>query len=280
MAKAEDKKLAVQEPRAVVAALDYGDDAGAGFEGQTKDDLVMPFINVLQPLSKQVTGAVGEGGVEGARAGMLYNTVTQELFDGKNGLQFVPAFTVHQFVEWVPRKQGGGFVGIHELDSEVIAEAKAKSKRYGRYSTAYDHEGNGVGNDLVETYYVYGAAISEDGQPQPAVLAFTSTKIKAYRAWNTKLQLFSNGKIPLFAFLTRVVGAKQKNKEGEYFVFELAPANGAIAESLLSPTDPRFTAAKNVREMIKSGVARADYERQEAAGGAEAERGDPEKAPF
>ena len=35
------------EPRNT-AIVDYGDDAGAGFENQTQDDFGIPFIDILQ----------------------------------------------------------------------------------------------------------------------------------------------------------------------------------------------------------------------------------------
>ncbi len=107
-----------------------------------------------------------------------------------------------------------------------------------------------------------------------AVIAFTSTKIKAYKKFNTKIGMFQirtpdGRKIrpPLFAHRVKLTAIKQKNNKGEFFNFDLNPANGDLASSLLPPGDPRLEAAKSCKELVAGGLARAAYESQEAAGG-------------
>ena len=112
--KQEDKSLMVSP---------YGEeDIGAGFEGFTADDIAIPFINILQKLSHQVDEDDALH-IDGAKAGMLFNTVTEELFDGKDGIMFIPVHRVHSYSEWVPRDMGGGFVAQHDpLDPVVLRE--------------------------------------------------------------------------------------------------------------------------------------------------------------
>ncbi len=280
------KDLTVR-PRADLANIpDYGTEYDDGFQNQSGNDIVLPFLSVLQALSPQVQKEVGQGGVEGAKAGMLFNTVTGEVFAAKTGLMFVPSITQNVFVEWVPRKAGGGFVAMHKPDDEIIKIAKEKSTSYGKYSTQYDSQGDPIGNDLVETFYVYGVLCINEDQNEPVVLAFTSTKIKKYKSWNTKIRLFTvktpkgPKNPPLYANLVTITGVSDRNKKGDFFNFNLAPANGTVPASLLPPTDPRFIAAKEVGEMVKSGFARASFETQDADGGAEASTGSGEEAPF
>ena len=48
----------------------------------TQDDLALPFVRILGQLSPQVT--MGDAKyIESAKPGMIYNTVTSELYDGK-----------------------------------------------------------------------------------------------------------------------------------------------------------------------------------------------------
>ena len=275
----KQKSAVVPTGETAVAVYDYGDDANAGFENQTGDDLAIPFLGVLQALSPQV-GDVSDGGLEGAKAGMIFNTVTDAVYDGKDGVEFIPSLTEHVFVEWVPRSRGGGFVARHEPASDIVKAAKEGSKSFGRYSTDYTGTGDDKapfkGNDLVETFYVYGILLGE--QTEPIVLAFTSTKIAVYKRWNTKLNMFTlkqgDRKIrpPLFAHRVRLSTVKQKNNAGEFFNFAMAPAEGDVKSSLLDPNDPRFAAAKGCGDMVKSGAARASYETQK---GGEGEGGTP-----
>ena len=54
----------------VAPAYNYGNMAGAGYEGTDQDDFTMPFLGVLQAMSPEVSGE-GEGGaLEGAPGGM------------------------------------------------------------------------------------------------------------------------------------------------------------------------------------------------------------------
>lgn len=248
----EEKALEKQGTTAV-ALHDYGVDVGSGYENQTSDDLTLPFLTVLQALSPQVM----QDGLEGAKPGMLCNNATDELFPGPEGILFLPAYTQHRFVEWVPRKSGGGFVAFHEPSSEVVQRAKAGAKDFGKYSTAYDEQGKLIGNDLVETFYVYGVMYGED--PQPFVMTFSSTKIKAYKNWNTRLRSFTvpgpdSKKIrpPLFANLTRLHTKADHNNHGDFFNVVLSPAKGSLAASLVSPDDPNYQAAREYNNLAEN----------------------------
>jgi hypothetical protein len=258
-----------------VAFYEYGDDAGAGFENQTGADYSIPFIAVLQQMSPQC-GDPRDGGTEGAKPGMLFNTVTGEIWDGREGVEFVPGTTEHVFVEWVPREKGGGMVTRHAVDSDVVRNARARGGDFGKLKTS-------AGNDLIETFYVYGV-ICANGEPsERVVLAFTSTKIKIYKHWNTKVGFFmvptKNGKArpPLFSHLVKITSTKEKNNKGEFYNFTLSPANGDVAKSLLRPDDSRYLAGKEVRDAVLAGQAQANYASQEAAG---RDGDNSDKAPF
>ena len=60
----------------------FGDDVSKGFENMTQDDMALPFVRILGQLSPQVTDGDAKY-IEGAKPGMIYNTVTSELYDGK-----------------------------------------------------------------------------------------------------------------------------------------------------------------------------------------------------
>lgn len=285
MSKKNEKELATTPQGGAVA--DYGVPEGAGFEGVGKEDMVLPRLNVLQALSPQVAEKPGDGGVEGAKAGMLHNSVTDELYDGDTGVVFIPASRAHVFTEWVPRKRGGGFVARHEVDSEVVAKAKAEKpegSKFGKYSTDYsvDDKGDFKGNELVETFELYGVLLREDG-PLPVVLTITSTKIKVYKAWMTSILAFRpKQKIPLFAHRVLITTTSQKHSEGTSYNIKLQPAlkdesgKRTLAASLLMPGssdevhgshDELLAAAGDIYEMVKQGQVRANYESGETEAG-------------
>ncbi len=72
--KKKDEELKKEEQ-----SLDLEQYAGQGFENTTSQDLPTPFLNVLQSNSPQIDED-DERYVEGAKAGMFYNTAAGELF--------------------------------------------------------------------------------------------------------------------------------------------------------------------------------------------------------
>ena len=268
MAKTESKTtdVAVKEQNTAMAEYGaYADYAGAGFENQTSDDYSIPFLQILQALSPQLQES------DSLRQGMILNTVTGEVWDGKKGIAFVPATTQHVYVEWKPRDAGGGFVGIHEVNSDLVNHAKAASSEYGKYNTP-------DGNELIETFYVYGIALDDDGNASEAVLAFSSTKIKKYKGWMTKAKTIQiplpDGRripAPLFAHRYRLKTVSEKNNKGQFFNWDAITFDGENAQQArLLPDDPLFQSAVNIKSMIEQGKARAAYESQ-APGSADEE---------
>ena len=82
MAKNE---IAEQKASTALAIMsDLEQDAGAGFDGMTTEDYALPFLRLLTSTSPEV------GEVDGALPGMILNSVTGELFDGKKGIAVVP----------------------------------------------------------------------------------------------------------------------------------------------------------------------------------------------
>ena len=266
----EETKVATTGSTAVVGH-DYGDDAGSGFEHSTGSDLTVPFINILQALSPEVQ----KGTVEGAKAGHIYNTVTQELRDA---VVFQPVVKQSLFVEWVPRNKGGGLVKMHSPDSEIVTTAlkKVGGRALGPLPLGtIDKEGKGE-TELVETVYLYGLLLDPDGSEYEGfgVVSFTSTKLKIWRNWHTAMYTIKGAKKPpLFAHRAKLKTFLDSNKSNqEFYNFMITPLKATWMESLLNPEVEAERAllvqAKQFREMVESGLARADFTNQEEGGNA------------
>lgn len=248
------------EETALATAADFAEYAGAGLEGITADEISIPFVSILQALSPQLEANTA------LRAGMLINTITGDSFDGKTGIEFIPATRQHFFVEWKPRKEGGGFVAQHDPGSKVVADAKAASTEFGKYKTP-------AGNDLIETFYVYGIGITPSGERFQAALAFKSTQIKKYKSWMTRamsvqIQVSPDRRIaaPLFAHRYSLKTVSDKNPKGTFHNWEIAFAAENAPASRLSPKSEDFLAAVAIRDAIASGKARAAVESEASVG--------------
>lgn len=270
MAKTDNKEVKDNLPSkqvnntAMVEHQGFEEFAGSGFENQTSDDYAIPFIHILQALSPILQER------DELKQGMIINTVTGEAFDGKTGIAFVPATTQHNYVEFKPRDAGGGFVGAHAVDDPMVLAAIKASSEFGKYTTP-------DGNELIETFYVYGIAVMDDGTTIDAVLAFSSSKIKKYKAWMTKAKTIqiplTDGRripAPLFAHRYRLKTVGEKNTKGNFFNWDISFDGASAVEARLDAKGELVQAAIAIKGLLDSGKARAAYESQDtAAGGAD-----------
>ena len=74
---------------AQLPAQTFEQDAGKGLGKLTQEDLALPFLKILGQLSPEVNKRDGKY-VEGAEAGMIYNSVTGELYNGVEGINVIP----------------------------------------------------------------------------------------------------------------------------------------------------------------------------------------------
>lgn len=111
VAKKKGTEIALSEDRPDWA------DGNKGNEEVGFDDLVIPRLDVIQDLSPQHKKNKPEY-IAGAEPGLLFNTVTQELY-GSN-VMFIPVYFRKEWVIWRDIKQGGGFRGAHATQQEAV----------------------------------------------------------------------------------------------------------------------------------------------------------------
>ncbi len=233
---------------------DYGQMAGAGFEGGSKEDLALPFIAVLQSKSPEVESGNPKR-IKGAEAGMLMNTSTKEMFPS---LSFIPVFTRKAVVEWAPREQGGGFRGMHEIDAQVVVEARARFEADTNAKKRLSKDLlTKTGNNLIETVYVFGIALEADGET-PAfgcVLPFTSTKIAVYKK-QLYTPLYSLKGVPLFANRLRITTILENRPAGSSYNYRIEPLRGSFRDSLILPDTDLFKVAHQAYLDAHAGVSK------------------------
>jgi hypothetical protein len=118
----KSETTAVEVPKStlpVTSSIDFGADAGAGLEGADSASFAIPFLVVVQKMSPICDEASGSYNPD-AKPGMLMNTVTGELLDGKEGVEILQAYYQRRFLRWGSRDDKGGFKG--EVMPEVAAQ--------------------------------------------------------------------------------------------------------------------------------------------------------------
>ena len=239
MAKNE---VAKQETTTALAIMsDLEQDAGAGFDTMTQEDYALPFLRLLTNTSPEV------GSVDGAMPGMVLNSVTGELFDGKKGLFVVPCAYIRQYIEWAPRGQGTGApVHIYPATSDILSQ----TSREPGDNKDYLANGNYIENSA--NHYVM--VIDADGVPSPALIVMKSTQLKKSRKWNSMMQAVKmqgkNGLFtpPMYSQIYRLTTAAESNDKGKWYGWEIERV-GAVDSADLYQTCKSFATSINAGEV-------------------------------
>lgn len=238
----------------VAVNYDYGEYQGEGFEDTTKDDFLIPFIKLGQAGTPQV--------IEGdMRPGDFLNTATEEIYDGETGVTCIVAKRDHLFVEWRDKDAGGGFMGTYEAHSDYVKNARKEGHKL------FTEEG-----ELVETFYLYLVILDENKEiAGNAVLPITSSKIKPYRQWMTKINQIK-GKPPIFAHeivISSFLDTPKKPGVPKFQNIDIKPSNSSIGQSMLAPDSAAFLTAREFATIVNAGEAQVDHAKQNDAGEAE-----------
>ena len=109
---------------AQLPATTFEQDAGKGLGRLTQEDLALPFLKILGQLSPEVNKRDGKY-VKGSEPGMIFNSVSGELYDGTKGISVIPCFYKLEYIEWKDRGEGSGApVSIHSSASDIMSKTK------------------------------------------------------------------------------------------------------------------------------------------------------------
>lgn len=255
------KKAAVAEISDLDAMMSA--DAGAGMEGADRDAFAIPFLRVLQKGSPQVEEGNGAF-IKGAKAGQLLNTVTNELYDGKDGIIFLPCAYQRRFIQWGPRGgDGSGFKA--ELLPEDVAAKRASGEIQEADGKLYLGKPDPKKSDtVVDTRNHFGLILTDDGAAQ-VLLSLSSTQIKKSKQLMGMLSSVRiNGKVPpTWMSKIRITTALESNDKGSWYGIKLESA-GFIDDA------DTYAKGKAFNQIIAEGAARVEYHDQDAAGSSSA----------
>lgn len=191
--------------------------ASEGFSEVQSEDLAIPFLRILAQLSPQVNKRDGSY-VQDAEAGMIYNTVLNEAFEGQQGIQVIPVHYNRRFVEWTPREKGGGYLGSYDTTDPIVA------------TTTRNERGEDVlpsGNLLANTAQFFVLFLHPTQGAQRALITMSSTQLKKARKWLTQMQSLTaqgaNGiyTLPMMSQVYRLSTVEERNDKGSWFGWEI-----------------------------------------------------------
>ena len=243
VAKKEESKL----PALNLETMEM--DASSGLENISQDDLATPRLKVLMQLSPELEE------LENAKAGMIFNTVTSELYDGTKGIRVLPCAYQRQYVEWADRGQGSGApINVFDASSDILTKTTRDDNNKDRLE-------NGNYVETCGNHYVL--LVTDDGDATPALITMKATQLKKSRKWNSMLlNLKLKGKNGLFtppsySHYYNLKTVKEGNDKGNWYGWEISREDTLQDANL-------YSMAKTFAESVSKGEVKVKYE-QEAA---------------
>jgi len=232
----------------------FEEDAAKGLGNIGQQDLALPFLKILGQLSPEVNKRDGKY-VEGAEPGMIYNSVSGDLYDGAKGIDVIPAFYKLEYVEWKDRGEGaGGPVAVHDSSSDIMSQTKADANYKDRLP-------NGNYVEKTASHFV----IITGDSPTTALISMKSTQLKISGKWNSMMSgIKLKGKNGLFtpasfSHIYRLKTTQMSNDKGTWFGWDVSKA-GPITDTGL------YQQAKTFSESISKGSVKAKHGEEKPKG--------------
>ena len=225
----------------------FEDDAAKGLGAIGQEDLALPFLKILGQLSPEVNKRDGKY-VEGAEPGMIYNSVSGELYDGVKGIDVIPCFYKLEYIEWKDRGEGlGAPVAIYDSSSDIMSKTKPDANYKDRLP-------NGNYIEKTASHFV----IVEGDSPSTALISMKSTQLKISRKWNSMMSGIkmkgANGMFTpaSFSHIYKLKTTQMSNDKGTWFGWEVSKIGPVTDKGL-------YDQAKSFSDSISKGAVKAKH---------------------
>ena len=226
----------------------FEEDAGKGLGNLGQQDLALPFLKILGQLSPEINKRDGKY-VEGSEPGMIFNSVSGDLYDGVKGIDVIPCFYKLEYLEWKDRGEGlGAPINIYDSSSDILSKTTPDANYKDRLPN-----GNYVERTASHFVIVLG------DRPSTALISMKSTQLKISRKWNSMMDGMrmkgKNGNLykpASFSHIYKLKTTQLTNDKGTWFGWEVSK-KGPLTSSTL------YTQAKAFSESIAKGSVRAKH---------------------
>lgn len=208
-----------------------------GNENVTTEDLQLPRIDVLQALNPQVNKKKVDDYIEGAEVGMLFNSLTNELYP--DGVRITPVSFAKRYLVWVDRQKdsSGGLRGVFdtEQEAEIFKEEQEDESKLEVVPTA-EH-----------------LVILDDGSE--VIVSMSKSKMKVSRKFNSLIRLNGGDRFSRSYMMTSI---DDESAKGEFQNLSFTPDG--------FPSEEVYLTAEKLYESIQAGArqASANYDDQKS----------------
>ena len=225
-------------------------DAGSGINDLGSDDLALPFLKILSGLDSKLDD------LDNAKRGDIINSVTDEVYKGKEGVDVIPCAYERVYIQWAPRGEGSGAPASVYKTKDECPEVERSSEDNKDYLT------DGSGQYIDETHQPYVLILKDDGSADQALIAMKSTQLKKSRKWNSMMLSATikgkNGMFtpPRFGFIYHLKSVGEENSKGSWHGWEMSRKEPVSSADV-------YAKAKAFAESIKKGGVVVKHEKDD-----------------
>ena len=215
---------------------------GDGLSNVSTKDVMIPRIKLLQKMSPECDNA----SLPEAKAGQIFNSASQNVYDGPTGIRVVPCEYIRTYVEWAPEGTGNKApVNIHPATSNIMSKAK-KSPTDNRF---YLDNGNYVEETANHIVLILD---DKNNVESRGILTMKSSQLKKSRQWNYMMMtasMESGGKKitpPSYAYVYRLSTQVEETQGKKYYGW-------VIAKEEVVPSKDVFTTGESFALAFRKG---------------------------
>ena len=220
--------------------------AGTGLDTITTDDIATPRLKVLAQMSPELEE------IDGAKAGMICNSVSKKIYSGQDGISVVVCGYDKVWLEWQDR--GKGSSAPVNIFSPVDKPTNAVRGDDGKFRLE-------SGNYLEECANFYCLLLNGGVAPEPAIISMKATQLKAARSWaySLKNEFIQNPKTkklflaPSWYRIYTLTTTKQSNDKGSWYGWVVNKGDFLNSEDT-------FDMAANFNESVRKGIIKPKYD--------------------
>lgn len=233
---------------------DFFADAGSGLEDFSQSDMLIPYVRIVQALSKELQKNHAKY-LEGAEQGCFVNSATRKLYSGATGFLAVPVAFDHRFMAWRPNQGGPAYDMGNDPSKFNSVEPDEKGKRKDEN-----------GNELTDALQFFTILVDKETfEYELAVLNFTGTQAKKGRGWSSiihkrmerhpKTQKLIRPAIWFYSY--DITTQPEANDQGSWYGFVIK--EGPKVMDLQNGREI-FNQAKEIRKAYSEGVVKGAVE--------------------
>ena len=252
-------EVATKKSTAVTAApIDLSvvaQDQGKGLAAVDMESTAIPFLKILSSMSPQTKKQKSEY-VEGAEEGMIFNTVTEETFDGTEGISVIPCYFEPVALEWSDRGTGSSAPIVHPVDTPLWDK------------TTKDAEGKSrlpQGTYLERTHNHYCLLTNSEGLTSQVLISMKVSGLSKSRKWNSLVMSakVKNGEQiinpPSWYYQYTLTTKPQSNDKGDWYSWDIKRGDVVSAN--------QYEEGKRFHSAVKKGSVEVNYEQANESSG-------------